>query len=486
MTLPVFIQRESERIYAHRTWEEMVTVTRDLIALYEGDQLGYVLRWLSANLKNPSIRRRYLDLATYYNVVRFVVDRVATNGYVPSRVIMLDRETGQPATEAQSTWDDLTDYWISGTFSGSIQTLARMTELLRVQSVGVEWDAWNKKVALCAYSAADLKVDYSADNYNKLEPDYYIVTDRYTGEERAVYDLASRNAGMSGNVRYSRDPDRPIPLEIIDPRTGRSMNPFVAFRTFDGSEYYPWDGQEELVHAQQDINRQMTRLSVLAEMGANKTLILSGAWTDAEGNVQPIPMDITQAIKEPDSLPGESDKPKIRWDGPQIVAELDAVMRLVSQKIVQVATQFRISPASITASNDPASGFHAQISEFALAEKHAGNREIFRTAMARLVNKIMLTWNHYGPGPAFPENVRPHIFIPDYMGAASISQHADSDVKLVASGIKRLLPLVLKWEPGIPVELAYRQATQPRPPTQTASVSDGNNTAAVPPTGSNQ
>ena len=456
---------ESSLGSSRRTWSEMVAVTRTLIELYEGNQLGYVLRWLSTFVRNPSIKRRYLELASYSNIVRFVVDRVATNGYVPCRVIMLDRATNQPDPVAQAIWDEIADCWMSGTFSGFVQTTARLTELLRVETAGVEWDPWNSKIALGAYSAADLKVEYVEQNTNKLEPDLYVFTDRYTGAEQSVYDFSSHADGASGVVRQ-RD-GKTVQVSTIDPNTGRSLNPFVAFRTFDGSEYYPWDGQEELIHAQQEVNRLVTRLSVLAEMGTNKILVLSGSgWTDQEGNIQAIPLDITQAIKEPEGKIGEdSSKPKMRWDGPQVIQELDAVNKLIHSKIIQVATQFRISPGSITSSNDPASGFSAQISEFALAEKHSGTRDVFRANLGRLVRNIMLTWNQYGAvgaraSMAFSDTCRPHVYIPDYMGAASVSQHADADMKLVQTGIKRKLALIMKWEPGIPIQTAYEMADE--------------------------
>ena len=447
------------------TFQEMVQVTRDLLNLYEGHQIGYVRWWLATFVRNPSIRRRYLELASYYNVVRFIVDRVATNGYVPCRVIMLDNDTSKPNPEAQAIWDDVSSQWMSGSFSGFVQTTARMAELLRVVTVGVEWDAWNDKLAFGLYSAAELKVEYEKDNCNKLEPDYYVFTDRYTGAEKAVYDFSDHSAGESGVV-WQTDGKAPS-VAVLDPLTGRSLNPFVAFRTFEGEDYYPWDGQWELATAQSRINRLVTRLAVLAEMGTNKILVLSGAgWTDNEGNLQAIPIDITQAVKEPADKAGESHTgPKMRWDGPQVIEEIKAVNILIHTDVVQMATQFRISPASITSTNDPSSGFSAQISEFALAEKHSGGRDIFKGNLSRLVRNTMLTWNHYGAvgkraKMRFPDTVRPYIFVPDYMGAASISQHADADTKLIQTGVKRKLTLILKWEPGIPVTTAYELADQ--------------------------
>lgn len=190
------------------------------------------------------------------------------------------------------------------------------------------------------HTPAEVDVAYSEPNKNKLAPDLFIFVDPISQSRIETWDFSSRQPGASG-VRYVRT-GKPIgSLPVIDPRTGRSLIPFVPFRTTIDSDYFVWDGQAELANAQEFVNRLYTRLSVLSEMGTNKTLVLSGAWADSEGNLAPIPLDITKAIKEPDDPPGESsNKPKIRWDGPAVTEEIKSCLDVVSHWVETTAATF--------------------------------------------------------------------------------------------------------------------------------------------------
>lgn len=451
---------DSTAIYSSgQSRAELSRISVDLVNMYRGNQITYVLNWLATNIRDPQIRRRYQELAVFSNIVRLLVDHVSTLGQVPVRVVWMNSDTSAPDPRAQKIWEEIVADWMTTPWDAFVQSLSARIELVKTVIVSVEWDEHNEQLALVAHTPAEMDVSNSDKNENVLAPDKFSFLDPASQKRLETWDFSSREPGPSA-VRRSYSGDRVGGLPVLDPRTGRSVIPFVPFRTTIDSEFFVWDGQAELANAQEFVNRLYTRLSVLCEMGTNKTLVLSGAWTDSEGNLTPIPMDITKAIKEPDDAPGEqSNRPKIRWDGPAVTEEIKSCLDVVSHWVETTAATFRINASAIRAKNEATSGYALQIESSALKAKHTQSKNAARPQLLRLAKIIQLYWDFYGPenmrlGPS----VYPTIVIPDYSSASAVREEVDADIALITAGLKRRLPVIYRYEPGIPPVEAYKLA----------------------------
>lgn len=466
-----------------RSRETLSEVSRTLVQLYEGNQLPYLYGWLAKLIRDPGIRVRYTELAVFHNLIRLLVDRVSTVGQ--ARVDWYNRTTGKPDEAAQGLWEEIDSDWMSTPWDGFVEYLLRRTELLKVQVAGVEWDPWNQKIALAAYGPHEVDTSCYEDeasgveNPNELEPDYYTFP---CGD---VWDFSSRAPGPSGR---KIDEDGEVDaLPVLDPRTGRSAVPFVRFASVEGPpDYWIWDGQDELRNMQEFCNRLYTRVSVLTEMGTNKIMVLSGGgWVDEEGQIAPIPIDITKAIKEPEDTFKDTGRPKLRWDGPNVVAEIDSALKTIGHWVEACAATFRIAARAVMSSNEPSSGYSLQIEFKSLLAKHDETRRRVRRRLERLSKLIRLYWDHYQPERAFSPDVYPVVVIPDYASGGITSDEIKSDISLVEAGLKRRLPVIYRYEPGIPAseanELAAMSAALTEPQTQPISPTASTATAPTAP-----
>jgi len=452
---------DSSTAYASgQTRADLSRISIDLVNMYRGNQITYVLNWLATNIRDTQIRRRYQELAVFSNIVRLLVDHVSTLGQVPVRVVWMNAMTAAPDPRAQVIWEEIVADWMTSPWDAFVQSLSARIELVKTAIVSVEWDEHNSQLALVSHTPAEMDVAYSEKDKNLLAPDRFVFLDPATQKRLQIWDFSSRQPGASG-IRLSTSGDPIGTLPVIDPRTGRSVVPFVPFRTTIDSEFFVWDGQSELANAQEFVNRLYTRLSVLAEMGTNKTLVLSGAWTDSEGNLTPIPLDITKAIKEPDDVPGESsNKPKIRWDGPAVTEEIKSCLDVVSHWVETTAATFRINASAIRAKNEATSGYALQIESSALKAKHTQSKNAARPQLLRLAKIIQLYWDFYGPeNMRLGSDVYPTIIIPDYSSASAVREEVDADIALIGAGLKRRLPVIYRYEPGIPPVEAYKLAS---------------------------
>ncbi len=435
-------------------------ISTELVRMYEGNQLGYVLTWLTQHIRDEKIRQRYSELAVFHNVVRLLVDRVSTLGQLPIRCIWEDPD-GTPNGDAQALWDEVVYRWMGDvTWDAFIPSLQRRVELCKTAVAAVAWDPMNREIALSYYTPNQVDVGYVEGNMNPLHPDRYYLLREDATKLVDIWDMTEGKVMQrEGEGSIDEIGDQPV----IDPVTKKPAVPFVAFRTDVAATYFIWDGQLELRNAQEFTNRLLTRLSVLLEMGANKVMVLSGeGWADAEGNIPPIPMDITKAIKEPEAvLSGDSGRPKVRWDGPSVAAEITAILDALSFWIEATAATFRINPSAIRAKNEATSGYALQIEAAALKGKHASVRTLSLRPLTRLAELIRLYWDFYTPtGKKFPAQVRPHVLIPDYSGGVTVREEVDADIALVGAKLKRRLPLIYKYEPGIPPEAAAELADE--------------------------
>jgi hypothetical protein len=439
---------------------DIQAMSAQLVKLYEGSQMAYVWAYLGKLLKNPRIRARYQELAVFRNIVRLLVDRVSTLGQLPVRVLWKN-EANEWDTVAQGLWDEIsTERMGEKPWDSVVPTIARRTELCKTCVAGAEWDDYHGGVDVRTWTPNVIDVGYAEGNARATQPDIWYLL---LGEETdwwQRWDFTSRTPGPSGFVvdctRDGKEDGDRIPLVTIDPKTGRSLVPFVTFRTRnDDHEFFVRDGQEEVIRAQEYFNRLLTGESVATHFGAIRVPILRGRnWRNEDaqaGARHEITYDWTEAIEEPDDpLTPNNVAEKIRWGGPEIESVVRTLRDTAMGVVKGVAVSFGIDGRSVYSSNEPASGYSLQIEAAALKGKHAQTRTLAQRPLTRLAELIRLTWDAANPKRRFPAGTFPRVLIPDYGASVVSAEETQSDVAKLNAGIVGLKTLIIKHNPGIP------------------------------------
>jgi len=429
--------------------QDLSTTCSTLLKYYEGCQLYYLHRYLARVIKDPDVLGVYQALATFQNFIRLLVDRVSTLGQLPVRVIWANPED-------QKLWDDVSTNRFSESWDALIPSISRKTELCKTAVVLPSWNQRFQIVDLNVYTPNTLDVDYAEGNHTAQYPDAYKILANEDETLYQVWDFTS----SPGQVYYCNSDDamvtNPELYAVIDSTTGRILRPFIPFRT-DVSQYnyFVWDGQTELIQAQEFINRCYTQLSVLLHFGAFKMPILSGGnWTDAEGRAPRLSFDISKALLLPDELGGTP--ANIRWDGPSTKDNIDSILSAIEHWAQITAATFRINPSAITVKSEASSGYALQIESAALKTKHAYTRTLARRPLTQLVNAIKDVWNNYNPSKGFSSDAVFSIDIPDYGTVANTSDEVKSDLDKLNNGIISKRSLIYKYNPGINPEEATK------------------------------
>ncbi|HAM57999.1 MAG TPA: hypothetical protein DCQ64_22325 [Candidatus Rokubacteria bacterium] len=310
------------------------------------------------------------------------------------------------------------------------------------------------------YTPDVIDVDYAPGNLNRGLPDVYRITRDRASELVQEWDFRPCRDGGQGIVRTRQAgaTEDEATMELVNPRTGRSLVPFVSFRTDEPtSGFFVWDGQLETIKGQDFVNQLLTQLSLVLQNGSFRQMILSGGgWIEKDGAPLSIPNDITIAIKEPDDVLGgnSSSGPKIRWDGPDIAPVAKGLVEALSFWLGIMGAANRIDTRSIFSSNEPASGFSLLVESSALRLRHNMMRTIARKPLRDFANLIRTTWDQCAPKgeKRFPKDATPHVDIPDYGSAAVTTEEARTDIELLKMGLRSAESLVLKHNPGMSPE----------------------------------
>ncbi len=429
---------------------ELSRATTELINCYQGNQLGYLWGYLSKHIKSRELRTRYQTLAVYHNITRLLVDRVATLGEVPVRVLWRHKN-GTPHSPAQRKWDEITATKMGDvTWDAFIPSLARRRELTKTVVAGVEWDAKRSELLLNSYSPNVIDVGYEEGNYRKDRPDWYTLMRDEAGSVYQRWDFSDGGARVydttSGGIEVGPSDAYPV----MDPETDGPLVPFVAFRTdVPQDDFFVWDGQAELLAAQEFVNRCYTQLAVQLHYGAFKVPIVRGEWIGKDGLPPQITLDPSEFLQEPYDPLSNDTGPKIRWDGPAAKEVIDALLAVIGHWVEATAATFHLNPSAIRAKNEATSGYALQIESAALKVKHQMTRTLSLAPLRRLVHVMRTVWNYYNPNDKVPEDAQFEVVIPDYGSAVTLREEVDADVLLLDKGIKTLEQLILKYNPGI-------------------------------------
>lgn len=466
--------QQSSYTMALRSRADLARVTHDLIQLYEGNQLPYLEAWLAVHTSDSALREKYVKLAAYLNITKMLVDRVSVVGLV--RVIWVDQETGRPNRVAQDIWQRrLLEDHCSSDWDAFTQALDKRRNLCVTAVACPGWDIRNGEMTLDILTPDELDVEYwgagagdepsdtNPESCNRLRPDRFVfIREEATGWSEC-WDFSSRASGASGTrtVRIPEGSSDEGTFPVIDPNTGRSVVPFVAFRTVeDKHSYFPWNNQDHLVQAQEFFNRCWTRISVLSEMGANAIPLLMGdGWADEEGRIKPIFMDITRPLKQPSGGIGDTnDKPKLAFIKPAVEELISGQLDLADEHVQMAAACLGVSASTIRAKNEAKSGYALQIEGSSLVRKHHDDVALVAAPYKRLAQIMRLYWDYHMPNVKFPENVVPTIVIPQSHSIVTTREAVDADVKLATEGLKRPLPIIFNAEPAIAADEAFAMA----------------------------
>lgn len=441
--------------------EALADAAEDLVELYQGNHMPRVHAWIDVLVKRPEIRPRYHEAAVAFNAVRMIVDRLATIGQQPVGILWRNRDGERSDNlEAQRLWETVVNDWMGPTsWDTFIPSLMRRADLCKAAVASAEWDSANDVLMPYYYTPDVIDVGYADGNLNRGIPDIWRITRDRASRLCEEWDFRPCRDGLPGIVRQKQGDEAEVSestMQLVDPRTKKSLVPFVAFRTDEPiGGFFIWDGQLEMIKGQDFVNQILTQLSLVLQNGSFRQMILSGGgWIEKDGTPFSIPNDITVAIKEPDDVLGgaTTSRPKIRWDGPDIAPVVKGLLDALQFWLGIMGAANRIDTRSIFAGNDPASGYSLLVESSALRLRHNMMRTIARKPLRDLANLIRYTWNQSAPSSLgkFPEGIDPEVKIPDYGQAAVTYDEARTDVELARVGLRDIESLVLKHNPGLP------------------------------------
>lgn len=460
---------------------ELSRASTELINCYQGNQLGYLFGYLSKHIKNPDLRARYQTLAIFHNITRLLVDRVSTLGEVPVRVLWRHKN-GSPHSPAQRKWDEITSTKMGDvTWDAFIPSLARRRELTKTVVAAVEWDEKRAELLLNSYSPNVIDVGYEEGNYRKDRPDWYTLLRDEAGGVYQRWDFSGGGAAVYDTTAQGVPDGDATDYPVSDPETKGPLVPFVAFRTdVPQDDFFVWDGQAELLAAQEFVNRCYTQLAVQLHYGAFKVPIVRGEWIGKDGQPPRITLDPSEFLQEPYDPLSNDTGPKIRWDGPAAKEVIDALLAVIGHWVEATAATFHLNPSAIRAKNEATSGYALQIESAALKVKHQMTRTLSLAPLRRLVHVMRTVWNFYNEGDQIPADAEFEVVIPDYGSAVTLREEVDADVLLLDKGIKTLEQLILKYNPGISNEKVEQMLAEDAEEPEETPEDDAEDAPAVP------
>ena len=449
--------RQSSYKLAQQDRSELSRATTELINCYQGNQLCYVRDYLARHIKNPELLRRYQSLAVFYNITRMLVDRVSTLGEVPVRVLWRHKN-GSPHGPAQRKWDEITTRRMGAVpWDIFLPALARERELTKTVVAAVEWDLEREELILSSYTPNVIDVGYEDGNLRRDCPDYFTILKDEASGICQKWDFSGDTAFVVDVNALGVEESKPEKYPVIDQEKKRPLVPFVAFRTnIPKDSYFVWDGQSELLAAQEFVNRLYTALGVQMHYGAFKVPIVRGEWIGKDGQAPQITLDPSEFIQEPFDPLSSDTGPKIRWDGPAVEALIGAYLEMIGHWIEATAASFHLNPSAIRAKNEATSGYALQVESAALKVKHQMARTQSLAPLRELVHAMRTVWNYYQPNDQIPEDAEYDIVIPDYGSGVTVREEVDADLALMEKGIKTKRSLILKHNPGISNEEVER------------------------------
>lgn len=451
------LQRSSYRM-GKRDRQATIDIAAELVAFFEGNQRAYLEEHILATFKNPKLQETYKRLAFFVNVTQQIVEQVTILGKRRLEVTFTT-ENGTPHEEDQKLWNRVADSEIAdGGFDAFIATLGSYAELCKTAVALPYWDALTDDKApgaggdgqLCLGVYTPNVLDLSWELHGRpLRPDGFRILIDDSTQRYQVWDFTEDPA-----LVYETEGDKrvtePTPYSVMNPRTQKSLIPFVPFRTRRPTwSYFVDDGQAQLAEGQKAINRLWTQLLVLSHYGAFKVAKLYGPWATAEGKAVDLSLDPSIAVQIPQSRDGE--KADLSWDGPANEGMIAAHLSIIEAATRTLASTFHIAPNDVQATANPKSGVSLMVGGGSLKEKQARSAMLNRPSAIQLVENITLVWNEYAAASRghFSGKSKIDVRIPEQPISLSPLDDAELDALKVDRNFVLLDDVIKKHNPGI-------------------------------------
>ena len=440
------LQQSSWRL-GQRDETAMVELTARLVNYYQGNQAGYLDRYLSALFTDKDLRERYRMLAAFYNVTRLLVDRTTTMGRAPIQV------SWQNKADAD-IWEKLA--YGDNDLDLFIQSIAKYTTLAKTVVAGAFWEKDRETISLKFYTRNVMEIEYATGNRDFLHPDIYrVLIDEAAagGEEWNVWDYSDPKNGLTydavGSQGRMNQKAEGVPAGPLV--NGRTLVPFIPFRTaYAWDRYFIDDGQLELVEGQERVNRLLTQLNVLMHYAAFPVPVGTGpAWATKNGRTPKVPLDPSQIMVIP-NVGIDGNGSDFKWVSPGSEQMITRHIESIREVVDQLAASFHMSPAAFRVQYTDASGVALWIQSAALIEKQREMRTLFQKPLETLVGNIREIWNYYSAADA-PKFSDGHftLSIPDVSFALDPQTELDIDLKKLEVGAMEPEDFVKKHNPGV-------------------------------------
>jgi hypothetical protein len=422
------VHRLNLRQIAEANEEVRKQTADDLIAYYLGDHLPLVHRQLEKLLKEGSIRETWKTLAAFRNITARIIHAVTLVGREPI-AITFKTDTKGPNETAQiawNAWHDMVEWPLA------VSTYFQYGHLLGTALIQPYWDDGVGAVALRLLTPNLVEVRFQEGNRDLREPDLYsILIDQKDGRYE-VWDLKNRQKWEENANGERIEPAEDVPVEYGDP--------FVAIRTgYPVDSFWFEGGAEELLHVQERVNYLLTQRMVSLFYGG-KFPIIEGAQGQNETSFV---LDISKITF---TGIGEDTQPrKLRWDGPDVAATVDALFDTLRDEINAVCEAYGMPPGSFRAQESVRSGVAIELESAPMRDKMRRDRVIHTPTVRRLVRKVLDIWTYHdpqrAPGGTFD------IDIPEPHFAQLEQQRAMLDLADIEAGFLRPIELILQRHP---------------------------------------
>ena len=432
---------------------ELAEVTRRVIRLYEGDQDPELFRRFDVLFKHPRLNARYKELSHTHNVVKPLVEKVATVGKRPVRVIWTTKKD-------QELWDEIScDRLGSKSWNAFIPFLSREVKLTKNVVVTVGWDAEHGQIELNTHYPHTCDVGWYDGNQAWDYPDTLTILNMPTPQGQR-WDAAPTGfpgqhydftAGYVYTITDQGAATDAQPLPIVN---GKPLRPYAPFRStlVRGRGYWVWDGQRELIKGQNSLNWLWTCEAVTIHFGAFKMPLLKGRWTDDQGKLQEILLDQTELLLAPVDPLGKSES-TVEWIGPDNGSNLAQIRESRAEVMRDLASSLHMDGEAVVSDNHgAASGYSLRVQKWALNESHDASVETMRPEIENLVSVIRDVWNVSNHGTPFTAAGDFEVIIPGFRSGETQEEEVRADAMAVENGFVARRSVVVKHNPGLTTE----------------------------------
>lgn len=459
-----------------RDREASIQIAAELVNFYEGNQRRYLEQHIEQVFSDPKLQQLYKNLIFFANVTALIVDRVTILGKRSADIQFLNKD-GTPNKPDQELWDRIADEELeAGGFDAFLGALGTMKELCKTAVAVPFWDPRANRLRLRFYTPNVIDVAWDLRVGDPLTPTAYRILLNDQQNRYRVFDFSDPAKGVIYEAIGAGDDMNKVPMidadgnrvtdsamPAKDPKTGLTLNPFVPFRTtVPRYDYFPDDGQGQMVEGQKAINRLWTQLMAILHGGAFQVPILEGpAWARPEGVAIKLTLDPSQGIVVP-SQPGEAVKSTVRWAGPANEGFIKAHLDTIAQLTETLVSTFHISPNDVVARANPASGVSLFIGSSALKEKQERSVTFDRPSLRKLVYKTAVVWNTYAPADAGRFSLTSKILVKIPMQPIALDplEEVKLDALKVEEGFIEREDIIRKYNPDATPEKIARIKAQ--------------------------